>query len=196
MYCNTRVLFQLRWPCVGCEEKEAALPDYFVMSTEAKHGSKHIMDGNAGIMLLNLDGLRKTYDDFINYTFSEQCIRAGLLFPCHMHGIHPLDQGAYKFFYKNRTQSMPAAFWNWRPWWPTSTRERGLVKLLHFHGPKYHEYVAHRNGKPVNPLFLYLFKDCSKVGCYEWIDQYLSAIDLVKCVDEHRCSIPKYSQVV
>ena len=42
-------------------------------------------------MLLNLEGLRKTYDQFVDWTFSDANIQRGL----HFGDFGPGDQGAY-----------------------------------------------------------------------------------------------------
>jgi hypothetical protein len=52
--------------------------------------------GNAGVMLLNIPGMRATYEKFLDFTFSADNIRRGFDFK----EMGPGDQGAYNSFYQ------------------------------------------------------------------------------------------------
>lgn len=58
-------------------------PEYFTLGVEAS-GDEDALDGlpfgNAGVMLMNLKNLRRTYADFKNYIFSEANLARGLHF--------------------------------------------------------------------------------------------------------------------
>ena len=58
----------------------------------------------------------------------------------HRHG--PLDQGAYNAFYQGRFDVHESSSFNWKLYHGYSAKAR----IVHFHGPKADEYVAHRDG--------------------------------------------------
>jgi len=68
------------------------LPAYFTMGTEADGGvfelGNGVRVGNAGVMLLHIDGLRRTHDKFITWVFSQNNIKRGL----HFQRFGPGDQ--------------------------------------------------------------------------------------------------------
>jgi hypothetical protein len=68
------------------------LPAYFTMGTEADGGvfelGNGVRVGNAGLMLLHIDGLRRTHDKFIRWVFSEKNVNRGL----HFGRFGPVDQ--------------------------------------------------------------------------------------------------------
>ena len=66
----------------------------------------------------------------------------------------PSDQGAYLFFYEDTKQFLDTKF-NAKPYYKGTT-EAGdtsspAPKVLHFHGPKPHDYVGNWLGIPCNP---------------------------------------------
>ena len=66
------------------------------------------------------------------------------------HGVYgPADQGAYNRFYAGYFDVHLKASWNWKPYWGhvDSTGRASNVSLVHFHGPKPHEYFAHEASK-------------------------------------------------
>ena len=73
-------------------------PAYFTMGAEFMEPPIY---GNAGVMLLNLIGLRRTYAAFADWTFSDANVRRGL----HFGKFGPGDQGAYAEFYEGALQS-------------------------------------------------------------------------------------------
>ena len=65
---------------------------------------------NAGVMLLNLIGLRRTYAAFADWTFSDANVRRGL----HFGKFGPGDQGAYAEFYEGAFAVVRSPSFNWR----------------------------------------------------------------------------------
>ena len=58
-------------------------------------------------------------------------------------------QGAYNRFFAGYFDVHLKASWNWKPYWGhvDSTGRAANVSLVHFHGPKPHEYFAHEASK-------------------------------------------------
>jgi hypothetical protein len=91
--------------------------------------------GNAGVMLLHVERMRRTHSEFVRFVFSEEVVAAGM-----DHGVYgPADQGAYNRFFAGYFDVHLKASWNWKPYWGHAA----TVSLVHFHGPKPHEYFAH-----------------------------------------------------
>mmetsp|Transcript_30884 Transcript_30884/g.98624 ORF Transcript_30884/g.98624 Transcript_30884/m.98624 type:complete len:872 (-) Transcript_30884:333-2948(-) len=115
------------------------LPAYFTMGTEADGGvfelGNGVRVGNAGVMLLHIDGLRRTHDKFITWVFSQNNIKRGL----HFQRFGPGDQGAYNAFYRGKFEVRTWPLFNFKPYWGFSPE----AKLVHFHGPKPADYLAH-----------------------------------------------------
>jgi len=77
---------------------------------------------NAGVMVVNVNFMRETYDSFLQYI--EPRIFDGRFFDYD-------DQVALNCFYENDWESLDPRL-NWKPYWDFNP---GCV-LLHFHGPK------------------------------------------------------------
>ena len=91
--------------------------------------------GNAGVMLLHVERMRRTHAEFIRFIFSDAVVEAGM-----DHGVYgPADQGAYNRFFAGYFDVHLEASWNWKPYWGHAAN----VSLVHFRGPKPHEYFAH-----------------------------------------------------
>lgn len=112
--------------------------------------------GNAGVMLLHVERMRRTHAGFVRFIFSEQVVAAGM-----DHGIYgPADQGAYNKFFAGRFDIHLEASWNWKPYWGHAAN----VSLVHFHGPKPHEYFAHKaNNTGSSDGFRGLFDRCDTI---------------------------------
>ena len=112
--------------------------------------------GNAGVMLINVERMRRTHAEFVRFIFSEQVVATGM-----DHGVYgPADQGAYNKFFAGRFDVHLEASWNWKPYWGHAAN----VSLVHFHGPKPHEYFAHiANNTGLHKTFRELFYRCDKV---------------------------------
>ena len=101
--------------------------------------------GNAGVMLLHVERMRRTHAEFVRFIFSEEVVAAGM-----DHGVYgPADQGAYNRFFAGYFDVHLKASWNWKPYWGhlDYTGRAANVSLVHFHGPKPHEYFAHEASK-------------------------------------------------
>ena len=156
--------------------------------------------GNAGVMLLHVERMRRTHAEFIRFIFSEQVVAAGM-----DHGTYgPADQGAYNRFFAGRFDIHLEASWNWKPYWGHAAN----VSLVHFHGPKPHEYFAHKASKNTNKNknFQRLFEICDKVerenaalrppqpGCMAYSHRY--AEELTKVMQEGRLDLTAHSPTV
>ena len=88
---------------------------------------------NAGIILMHLPELRRTYQAFVSFILTN---KQGLHF-----GLYgPLDQGALNQFYEAELRShlLPQAF-NSKPY----NGYTDDAAIVHFHGPKPHEYLQY-----------------------------------------------------
>merc|ERR1712014_250638 len=113
------------------------LPAFYAVGTELVDAlPDRVAFGNAGVMLLNVDAMRRSQQEFLDWTFSEANIKKGLFFEEY----GPLDQGAYNAFYQGRFDVHLSPTFNWKPYWGFSSR----AKVVHFHGPKPREYLAHQ----------------------------------------------------
>ena len=93
-----------------------------------------IFYSNAGVMLLNVEALRKTYSCFVRETFSVENVQRGLDFGSY----GPLDQGAYNRFYQQMLDVHESPRFNWKPYWGAAPPD---TSILHFHGPKPEHYL-------------------------------------------------------
>jgi hypothetical protein len=87
---------------------------------------------NAGVMVINVVGLREEYPQFEHYLVEnlEQ----------HTYGFH--DQIAYNVFYRGRWDRLPVEL-NWKPYWGLNQD----AALVHFHGPKIEAITAILDGR-------------------------------------------------
>lgn len=126
---------------------EPGVPRYFSASNEMNRFETKSQGTwlNAGVMLLNMRSLRRTYEGFKDFIFANDDLNweAG-----------PGDQGAYKSYYraerlmnKNNGDAVIHSNYlpermNWKSYWPRS-RE---ASIIHFHGPKceqdFRPYIA------------------------------------------------------
>ena len=94
-------------------------PRFFSAAPEFKQDCWNYF--NAGVMVVNIDGLRSDYEAFERYLV-EQIDKL-------TYGFH--DQIAYNNFYRERWNRLPLEL-NWKPYWGISDEAR----IIHFHGPK------------------------------------------------------------
>jgi len=113
-------------------------PKFFTMGAELSGPKIHdarIRVGNAGVMLMNVEGLRRTHAAFIAWVFSKANMESGLYFG----EFGPGDQGAYNKFYQGRFDVVHWPVFNWKPYWG----HLASARLVHFHGPKPNEYLSY-----------------------------------------------------
>jgi hypothetical protein len=123
------------------------LPDFYACASESKVDDRNEIVCNAGVMLMNLRGMRHTHDDFVAWILNQ---------PSTHHGEYgPSDQGALAEFYRNRWGWLPSIF-NWGVYFPDADG----VMLLHFHGPKLEDYTAYFRGEPTRDAFKGIFAQC------------------------------------
>ena len=78
---------------------------------------------NSGVMLINVDSMYETYENFLDLTVK-----------INHKSIHTaFDQGALNHYYVNRWDRLPIEY-NWKPYWGFDEN----IQILHFHGPKPH----------------------------------------------------------
>ena len=142
--------------------------------------------GNAGIMLINVPWMRRTYDEFVAWTFSGANVARGL----HFGPFGPGDQGAYNQFYTGKFNVHRWPLFNWKPYWGYNPR----AKLVHFHGPKPDDYIVYRvTGQVTHKALTTLLRRCREGrassspassaaqnlndihgwGCYRYTEVYL-----------------------
>ena len=83
----------------------------------------------------------------------------------------PLDQGAYNAFYQGRFDVHRSPVFNWKPYWGYNSG----AKLIHFHGPKVPEYLAHaKSDGSLNPAMVPIFNLCDRAqGCFKYVQEWL-----------------------
>lgn len=161
-----------KYYAVGTE----SLGDEAIISVAQENGKEPLRQsfGNAGIMLINVEWMRRTHGAFVEWVFSEEHLRAGLDYGPY----GPQDQGAYNMYYQGRFDVHTWAHFNWKPYWGNGSDAR----LIHFHGPKPRDYALHRRGKqsPVGTfvsnttLYETFLLRCDRFadGCYQYVDLY------------------------
>ena len=116
------------------------------MSSETEDPGTHKTKkepSNAGVLLMNIPFLRRTHSAFIEYIVRHK--HGGGQFGRHP---SPSDQGAYLTFYANHVRYLDYMF-NMKPYiaLPQARRRRPSelqkTKIVHFHGPKPHDYIAY-----------------------------------------------------
>jgi hypothetical protein len=165
-------------------------------------------NGNAGVMLLNTRNMRRVHDEcvwsahkivvvavftaarnrsmsclflscvllsrFVAWTFSETNVGvAGL----HFGRFGPGDQGALNMFFHDYFDVRTWPLFNWKPYWGDKMTY-GKVGLVHFHGPKPHEYIRFHTNKPADlntkddanttNAIQWLLKQCETHGSHCW----------------------------
>lgn len=94
-------------------------PSHFAAAPEFRQDGWNYF--NAGVMFVNVPGLRETYSQF------EQYLRANI--EEKTTSFH--DQIAYNEFYRGRWDRLPVTM-NWKPYWGANDK----ADIVHFHGPK------------------------------------------------------------
>jgi hypothetical protein len=113
LYTDVDVMF-LRRPSLA-----GLTPRYFAAAPEFDKTTTNYF--NAGVMVVNTEGLREEYALFEAYL--------RLKIELETHHFH--DQIAYNQFYRGRWNRLPLEL-NWKPYWG----QNDAATLLHFHGPK------------------------------------------------------------
>jgi hypothetical protein len=113
LYTDVDVLF------CKAPDLDGIRPDYFSSAPEFKRNSWNYF--NAGVMVMNVPGLRREYSKFEEYLVSSLYAKT--------YDFH--DQIAYNNFYRGRWDRLPVEL-NWKPYWGINES----ACLVHFHGPK------------------------------------------------------------
>jgi len=112
---------------------------------------------NAGISLMNVPYLKETYQEFFRFIMKHVNGR-GYIVP--LKGIAVSDQGAYLEFYKKSIQFLSIDF-NFKPYYNVNHAKAASAKIVHFHGPKPHNYIGHFSGLKCDAATQKL---CNKAG--------------------------------
>jgi hypothetical protein len=156
-YTDVDVLFLRRPRLAGLT------PHYFAAAPEFDKNSTNYF--NAGVMVVNTEGLREEYALFESY------LRLNI--EQKTHGFH--DQIAYNQFYRGRWNRLPLEL-NWKPYWG----QNDDATLLHFHGPKFAAIEAiidgrwnwdSSHGRQIGSLFANHVRDY--IAAFEALEDYL-----------------------
>ena len=139
LYTDVDVLFQRD---VDLNSFGLPLPSHFTMGTEMTGRRCRLLSspkasvnvGNAGVMLMNLNGMRRTHQAFIRWVFSARHITSGLYFD----KFGPGDQGAFNQFYRGKFVVRMWPSFNWKTYWGYNPQ----ASIIHFHGPKPLDYLC------------------------------------------------------
>ena len=99
---------------------------------------------NAGVTLMNIPFLRQTHKDFLQFIYNH--VDNPIFGKC------PSDQGAYLEYYKNQNSFLDRSF-NMKPYWPAKRIDFNRSRIVHFHGPKPHDYLGFLMGNECNKAF-------------------------------------------
>ena len=177
LYTDIDVVFEAD---VCVEDFGRPLPAYFTMGTEANgalcgvgvpplSSSRFAKVGNAGVMLINIQGMRRTHDALLRWVFSSDNLEKGLYFG----PWGPGDQGALSNFYSAKFEVRPWPRFNWKPYWGGSTDNvtklpgqlhSGRPKIIHFHGPKPIDYLCYLQRYSQPRKSLHLDEHCATVA--------------------------------
>ncbi len=152
-------------------------PPYFTVGTEIDpalatdgHGRYR---GSAGVMLMNVESLRATHAQFVEWIFKEEHVESGM----HFGSYGPVDQGAYMAFYQRLFPVIKWPSFNWKPYWGANPS----ASIVHFNGPKALDYLQHRRqcaaglctsasgSGPSRALLGYCHR---MAGCYDYAEQW------------------------
>jgi hypothetical protein len=131
------------------------------MSSEYSHDDQPV---NAGVMVMNIPFLRETYSQFLEFIL-QHVDTATFNHPS------PSDQGAYLEFYWDDTKHLAEAF-NHKPYWNDDENTLEPPFIIHFHGPKPHDYLKALMGQE---CAVSLQELCSEVPNYTFLCPALRA---------------------
>eukprot|EP00633_Aureoumbra_lagunensis_P003882 CAMPEP_0197317556 /NCGR_PEP_ID=MMETSP0891-20130614/47538_1 /TAXON_ID=44058 ORGANISM="Aureoumbra lagunensis, Strain CCMP1510" /NCGR_SAMPLE_ID=MMETSP0891 /ASSEMBLY_ACC=CAM_ASM_000534 /LENGTH=1078 /DNA_ID=CAMNT_0042807601 /DNA_START=304 /DNA_END=3540 /DNA_ORIENTATION=+ len=173
LYTDANVLF-CRTPTLA--DFGGKIPSFFTVGTEIDgiHNPNIPSSGSTGIMLMNLLGLRVTYDPFTEYVFETLYVNQDLTFGKYRIG----DQGAFFSFYQDAFDILSWPSFNWKPYWPMTKIID--VSIVHFHGANTWDYEEYLFGNSKNKSVTskeanetsFLLKKCEEArsGCHYWLD--------------------------
>ena len=100
--------------------KDLPHPAYLAAAPEFERDTKRMSYFNAGILVMNIQGMRIKYQQFVEMMKKRQRSTSGLF-----------DQGYLNELCFNDMEILPIEY-NWKPYWGIN----GNAKLIHFHGMK------------------------------------------------------------
>jgi len=136
----------------------------FACSREGGHAPHY----NSGVMIMNTNYLRDTYENFLNH-----CIKNKFKFVAY-------DQGALNSFYPtNSITILNHNEWNLNAY---MTPDPNSSRIFHFHGPKIHEIQLFINNQHhhLNPTIKGLLSRISKDRCTKIISNFNSLLNDVQ----------------
>ena len=117
---------------------------YSIAMSSEQH-AKSRKPSNAGVLLMNIPYLRKTYKSFLDHILEH--VETGGKFD----HPSPSDQGAYLSFYHDTVEFLSPKF-NRKPYIPMG-RQPNNPFIFHFHGPKPHQYLQHGLNQNYTEIF-------------------------------------------
>ena len=126
LFTDCDVVFQAN---ISLSDFPAPLPKFMAMAEERFQGFPY----NAGVILFNMIAMRESYQGFIKWILNQN---NGLYYGKY----GPGDQGAYNEYYEKplKENVLPQRF-NAKPYHTSHS----LTKIIHFHGPKVHDYLEY-----------------------------------------------------
>jgi hypothetical protein len=126
LFTDCDVVFQAN---ISLADFPAPLPKFMAMAEERFQGFPY----NAGVILFNMVAMSESYQGFIKWILNQN---NGLYYGKY----GPGDQGAYNEYYeKPLKENLLTQQFNAKPYHQTHLK----TKIIHFHGPKVHDYVEY-----------------------------------------------------
>lgn len=170
LYTDIDIMFMrdLRWEDLGKQ-----LPELFLMGSDIKVAGD-ARDGNAGVMLLQIDHLRRLYNSFIDWVFKAEDIKKGF------EGGHVVD--LYQRYYSGNITLVDKPLFNWRPFWETTEEEFDQVIILHLEAPNVtKDSDSYMSSGSVNTYSSGVLKSCSaqSATCKAWLERWDSVTNCI-----------------
>ncbi len=113
-------------------------PQYFSCSSQFE--KKDFVDFNTGVMFMNVPALRESQEDFRAFIRQNMC------------KLDVLDQSAFQIFYGSKNSPLDIKY-NHKPYWGVDEE----AVILHFHGPKPHNFSTDLSVKNLHPTYDILY---------------------------------------
>jgi lipopolysaccharide biosynthesis glycosyltransferase len=141
-----------------CDYLSDLRPRYFAVAPEFDQAD--YINMNAGVMLLNAEGLRESDAGFRAYTRDHlpELASAGR------------DQDAYRNYFEGQWDRLPVQY-NWKPYWGYDASAR----IVHFHGPKPTQRDRIKSGVAA-PIIISLATEAYYDYCQIW-DRMLADVE-------------------
>lgn len=123
-------------------------PESFACSSQSD--KNNFRDFNTGVMLMNVQNLRKDYEKFSRFIAE------------NLKDFTVFDQSAYQIFYSGKNTKLPLVY-NHKPYWGIDEN----AVILHFHGAKPTNFTSDKSLKYFPGIYDYLYrKNPNAYDCY------------------------------